>query len=829
MWLVQASAACYNYTRARKRTIRKGDLLMHQTDCDVGRFHHWFSPLLAGVLLVGLLVPSPPTGAPPGESLQVCYEFPAPLVYPAGDYQAVYIPGLPTLNRPGQPRLPIQTARLLIPFGYEVAQVRVEAGQKVVLPGVYRVAPGQEPVPLSHAGPRLPTPPAPETYAPARPFPGALHSPATIQHRRGYRLLFLTLYPVEYTPVTGTLSYYERLTVQVDLRPAPWKGVQMLRQRPTHWAADRAEIQALVDNPAAVATYPTPTQLAQGRPVEVTSALDPATPYDYVIITDENLMAAPGPHNLQALQADKEARGIRTLITTTAWISATYSGLRPDGGHDLQTSIRNFIADAYATWGTAYVLLGGDGDGADVGGQSGDAIIPARGLVVTSTNYSDTNILADMYYGCLDGTFDHNGNGLYGEPDDGPDGGEVDLWAEVYVGRAPVDSATELANWVRKTLAYQTDNDAYLRDVWMVGEYLGYYDETHVWGGDAKDDIIDGSGLAGYTTTVTATIGFENSAYAAFFDTHTLYDRDLDPDRWTKTDMAAVINRPAHIINHLGHTNLVFAMRISILDVPTMLTNTHYFIGYSQGCYVGSFDDRHWDGKYYQYDCIGEHLVNGEHGAVAFVCNSRFGWMETDVHLGASHYYDREFWEAVLGEGIFQLGRANQDSKEDNYAALGPGGFTWDKRWCYYGLNVLGDPALVIRMVGLELSKTGEPDPVPAGGVLTYTLTVSNTGTADATGVIVTDTIPAHTAFRHAENGGAQVNGEVRWTDQIVLAGDSLTLRFSVTVTHPLSPGATIVNTDYGVRCAQGVWTIGDPVTIPLRWYELFLPFVQKP
>ncbi len=802
-----------------------------------GTIGHWLSILGAGALLMSLLPVSlvsatvPP--AAPGPVV-ARYEFPAPIVSPAGPYHAVHIPGRPNLDRPGEPRLPIHTARLLIPFGYETAEVRVQAGRQVTLPGSYRVAPGQEPVPLSHMGPLAPTPPAPAIYESARPFPGVLHSPATIQQRRGYRLLLLTLYPVEYVPATGTLSYYESLTVQVDLRPAPSDmklardAAQMLRHRPDQWTADRAGVRGLVDNPAAAAAYPTATDLARARLAETTSRLDPDTPYDYVIITDETLLAAPGPHNFQALRDDKEARGVRTLITTTEWISVTYSGLRPDGGVDLQTKIRNFVTDAYTTWGIEYVLLGGDGDGANVGGESGDAIIPSRGLVVTSTNYSDTNILSDMYYGCLDGSFDHNGNGWYGGPNDGPDGGEVDLWAEVYVGRAPVDSAAELANWVRKTLAYQADDDAYLRDVWMVGEYLGYYEGTHVWGGDAKDDVIDGSGLAGYTTTVTATVGFENSPYAAFFDTHTLYDRDRDPGRWTKADMAAVINRPAHIINHLGHTSWVSAMRLGIFDVPAMLTNTRYFIGYSQGCYVGSFDDRHWDGNYYPYDCIGEHLVNRAHGAAAFICNSRFGWMETDVHLGASHYYDREFWEAVLGEGIREIGRANQDSKEDTYAALGPGGFTWDKRWCHYGLNVLGDPALAVKMLGLALSKTGEPDPVPAGGVLTYTLVVRNTGNLAATGVIVTDTIPAHTAFRAAE-GGVLDGDVVRWTGQTVPAGDSMTLRFSVTVTHPLSPGATIVNADYGVTCAQGVAAAGDPVITQLRWHELFLPIVLRP
>jgi len=39
--------------------------------------------------------------------------------------------------------------------------------------------------------------------------------------------------------------------------------------------------------------------------------------------------------------------------------------------------------------------------------------------------------------------------------------------------------------------------------------------------------------------------------------------------------------------------------------------------------------------------------------------------------------------------------------------------------------------------------KTDDPDPVERGGVLTYSITVSNVGSADAEYVVVTDTLPA--------------------------------------------------------------------------------------
>jgi uncharacterized repeat protein (TIGR01451 family) len=45
------------------------------------------------------------------------------------------------------------------------------------------------------------------------------------------------------------------------------------------------------------------------------------------------------------------------------------------------------------------------------------------------------------------------------------------------------------------------------------------------------------------------------------------------------------------------------------------------------------------------------------------------------------------------------------------------------------------------------------PDPVGVGSELTYRLRVSNLGPSDATGVIVTDTLPANVNFVSASSG----------------------------------------------------------------------------
>ena len=65
---------------------------------------------------------------------------------------------------------------------------------------------------------------------------------------------------------------------------------------------------------------------------------------------------------VQVLADHKISRGLTAVVATTEQIYLNYDGTRPDGGTDNQTRIRNFIIDAYSSWSTEFVLLGGDAD-----------------------------------------------------------------------------------------------------------------------------------------------------------------------------------------------------------------------------------------------------------------------------------------------------------------------------------------------------------------------------------------------------------------------------------------------------------------------------------
>ncbi|MCH8321342.1 MAG: DUF11 domain-containing protein, partial [Acidobacteria bacterium] len=64
----------------------------------------------------------------------------------------------------------------------------------------------------------------------------------------------------------------------------------------------------------------------------------------------------------------------------------------------------------------------------------------------------------------------------------------------------------------------------------------------------------------------------------------------------------------------------------------------------------------------------------------------------------------------------------------------------------------------------LGLTKSDSPDPVTAGDSLTYTITVTNNGPDDATGVTVVETLPAGVTFISSIPGAStciEANGDV--------------------------------------------------------------------
>jgi uncharacterized repeat protein (TIGR01451 family) len=97
----------------------------------------------------------------------------------------------------------------------------------------------------------------------------------------------------------------------------------------------------------------------------------------------------------------------------------------------------------------------------------------------------------------------------------------------------------------------------------------------------------------------------------------------------------------------------------------------------------------------------------------------------------------------------------------------------------------------VTAVADLSLVKSDGADPVVAGTDLTYTIVVSNDGPSGATGVTVTDDVPAGTSFVSADNGGSESGGAVTWTLGALANGAAATLHVTVHVLPGRTAGLT--------------------------------------
>ncbi|MDH4138935.1 MAG: DUF11 domain-containing protein, partial [Anaerolineae bacterium] len=122
----------------------------------------------------------------------------------------------------------------------------------------------------------------------------------------------------------------------------------------------------------------------------------------------------------------------------------------------------------------------------------------------------------------------------------------------------------------------------------------------------------------------------------------------------------------------------------------------------------------------------------------------------------------------------------------------------------------------------LAISKSASPDPVVAGGRLTYVITITNTQSIALTGVVVRDMVPEHTSFSSVSSRGGQWimrspgtgnRGEVSWEAVESLLPDQ-TAHLEMVVQVEEGWAGFLVNADYEATI-EGVDepVIGQPVT----------------
>ena len=127
----------------------------------------------------------------------------------------------------------------------------------------------------------------------------------------------------------------------------------------------------------------------------------------------------------------------------------------------------------------------------------------------------------------------------------------------------------------------------------------------------------------------------------------------------------------------------------------------------------------------------------------------------------------------------------------------------------------LTDPSAPVP--ALVVSKVDAGVPVGPSSRVDYTITLANIGNADATGVTLTDPVPANTTFLSADSGGTNVGGVATWTGLTVPAGGTTAVHLSVSIANALkNKASSIVNDGIRATSAQGPYTTGSPVVTPI-------------
>lgn len=381
--------------------------------------------------------------------------------------------------------------------------------------------------------------------------------------------------------------------------------------------------------------------------------------FDYVIITSQALA-----ESFQALARFKSETGYMTEIRLIEDIIADYAG------RDDAEKLREYLKEFHAAGGR-FVLLGGD-----------EAILPVRYAYpyntysVPSLNYQQ---ICDLYFTDLTGEWDVDNDGVWGEPSHD----QPDIIPELCVGRLPFSQPEEVERYTHKLITYETtpgrDNREYLTRAFFF----------------SSDQMRDHGGAG------------QHNQIAQAFPSHFLIDTvsgveqprgdDPAPNNLPANALEDVLSEGYGIVNIIAHGgNSIFCVRTSAYndwpkslfttdagntshgDIRDLTPNGKSALYYSLACSNGAFDTEHISTSKTSPNMAQTILALESAGAVAFVANSRWGW------VNSSYLLQKAFFDSLFAH-------PNRPAVVAMYASKAAYYYYRD---IVYGQNFYGDPTL---------------------------------------------------------------------------------------------------------------------------------------
>jgi hypothetical protein len=541
----------------------------------------------------------------------------------------------------GRPDLPSVGELIELPPGVRVTGVEVvslataELGGAVRVPTAARARPGLGPI---------------ERTEPDAAFYGVVgFRPVSEQVELGYQgwmrgrhYASLRVSPTRWDATSGRLERVERVRVRLALEPYQDPDVVPRERIVPEWESDGAALTA----PAAGGRPAQPFM-----PTQIPSVL--GSPVAYVIITSDALAG-----EFQRLADWKTQSGVPAVVRTLSFVRQEY----PFGADDADR-IRRFIRDAYSRWGTQWVLLGGDTD-----------VIPHRN--VFTTFFGGETIPCDMYFSCLDGNWNADGDSTYGEgfvTAQNP-GDATDLMPEVYVGRAPVVDVADVQRFVDKNFQYtRTPVGDYEHRLMFFAEVL--FPQNWLPG---QATSLDGAELV---EEVLPSLDLNPGLhYLRLYENH--LDARWVPGALQETSAAVLDSLDAgyNMAIHVGHgyrnvmscgDNTIENANVLALANGNRLSNL-----YAIDCTSNAID----------FPCIGEAFLNAPNGgAVTNIGSTRFDF----PHAGRA--FQKEYFRLLFEDSITAVGQA-QAMQKLPFASYSVSDNI--NRWTMTTLLMLGDPEL---------------------------------------------------------------------------------------------------------------------------------------
>lgn len=513
----------------------------------------------------------------------------------------------------GCPDLPSYPEWVSIPEGVRATGISTFEAEWRDLPGAWRIRPLPAPAILSSTQ-SVPSVPDPAVYGTDAFWPSEPVRLAGTGYRDDAPCAELIVTPLRYNPVTGVMQKLVSYEVSVETAPV-------------------------------AAARPEPPLRASGSPLRM------------LIITGGEIRPA-----FDSLASWRTSGGILTEVVTTEEIYPSWPG------SDEAEKIRNLIIDRWSTEGLDFVLLGGDTE-----------VVPCRFAFAMSYQTGggrEDNVPCDLYFSDLDGTWNLDGDSIWGELAD-----SVDLYADVAVGRAPVDEIEEAWNFVDRTIAYecaaQTD---YLDDALLIGEVL--WDDPYTDGGVLGDWIAE-------------------NCIPGFYDVTRQYQ---SAGTYGPAEALSALNLGTHYACIISH-GWQLGVGPLYIDAVDEIDSDDRFAGIisASGCWTNCFD----------YDAVSEHFINNPNGgSISYIGNSSYGWGSPGNPLfGYSDRMDKELFRILFEDDTLPTGGIVAAAK-DGFAPFGRQENVY--RCILYIVNLLGDPSLVTHRMPPVQPMISAPDIVTA-------------------------------------------------------------------------------------------------------------------